>query len=144
MIILYDCIFLNENNSVYFFLQLRISLFKRTNRICAVSSFALACLPTMPQILFRFSLRIFQLLIFVLFFSLKKLTLVKSKKTAAEATSLDILTNRERGGTAEGTPVGVVKRAFARDILCDKERGGTAEGNPVGVVNRGFAQDILN
>jgi hypothetical protein len=84
------------------------------------------------------------MLILGLFFSLKKLTLVKSKKTAAEVTSLDILTNRERGGTAEGTPMGVVKRAFARDILSNRERGGTAEGTPVGVVNRGFAQDILN
>jgi hypothetical protein len=98
----------------------------------------------MPQILLRFSLRIFQMLIFVLFFSLKKLTLVKSKKTGTEATSLDILTNRERGGTAEGTPVGVVNRGFAQNILSIRERGGTAEGTPVGAINRGFAQDILS
>jgi hypothetical protein len=50
---------------------------------------------------------------------------------------------RERGGTAEGTLVGVVKRAFAQDILSNKERGGTAEGTSVGVVNRTFALETL-
>jgi len=40
--------------------------------------------------------------------------------------------------------VGAVKKAFAQDILSNTERGDTAEGTLVGVVNIAFAHDTLS
>jgi hypothetical protein len=59
------------------------------------------------------------------FFSLKKLSLVKKKKNAA--TSLDVLSQRDRG-TVEGTPATVAYRA-------------SSEGTPAQPATRTSAED---